>query len=1196
MKSLINGRIVFAVLTVACLTTVLLTVAPIRSGSPGPGKYDPWLDWNDDSKIDIKDVSRVARAFGTNGQNVSRASIEYESNWIDITDKCGQNSVITHGLNSTDLIGDIQGKTTLSSGSHQRNYGLTGYMQGWNKTYGATGEDGAYDLVQTVDGGYALVGWTNSFGAGFDDFWLVKTDAAGTMQWNKTYGGTNDDMAHALVQTADGGYALVGYTSSFGAGNRDFWLVKTDAAGNAQWNRTYGGTSYDEAYALVRTSDGGYALAGETQSFGAGGVDAWLVKTDASGNMQWNRTYGGTSADYASALVQTGDGGYALAGGTDSSGWLDFWLVKTGAAGNMQWSETYGGASHDYALALEQTGDGGYALAGYTHSFGAGGGDSWLVKTDASGTEQWDQTYGGTYDDDARALVQTVDGGYALVGWTNSFGAGLDDFWLIKTDTNGNPEWNQTYGGTSADYASALVQTGDGGYALAGRTGALGATMSGGDFWLVKTGANGSDRARPTTVDDYDGEWRNADFTITLTAADYESGVAETYYRINDGPVKAVSTDGQPLITTEGANNTLEYWSVDNAGNEELPHKIVTGIKLDKVSAQKETTIQSQLFSYQITVPGREIRSPNIVLAAGTQVRIRFEASGSLSFFCQDSNEYSMSASHGWSMIWYEWDDETANMDRTYTIPATDTWYFTLVNYGYSGIAVYNITLYEFTTYKIKIARDKAYYHSGEQVALNASATKNDEAISGLNVTIRVLDPLGSTIFTQTSETDIYGQVLANFTLLGEEGTYNATAYTDIEGTAIEVSTSLAIDDTPPLLNIILPENGTWFPSYGSLIFNTNELLSWMAYSLDNIANVTITGNATLSGLLSGEHTIVLYATDIAGNTGHSTKTFFNVDTTSPSTLHDYDDMWHSSDFTIPLTAADYESGVAETYYRINGGPVKAVSTDGQPLITTEGANNTLEYWSVDNASNEELPHKIVTGIKLDKTSPTGSLTINSNAPYTNSTSVTLTLTATDATSDIAEMRFSNDNITYTDWQVYTASKLWNLQDADGAKTVYVQFRDHAGLFSPAYLDTIVLDTTTPNIGIPSREPTDDIFPAQPVKISINVTDATSQVKSATLYYSLNNGTTWEEPIPLNLNASTGLYEATIPPQLAETWVRFEIAAHDYAGNNATLDRTEPYCVYQVIPEFLSSPILPLLIIATSIAMILLKKKRKMLT
>ena len=201
-------------------------------------------------------------------------------------------------------------------------------------------------------------------------------------EWNKTYGGANGDLAYSVIQTNDGGYALAGYTASFGAVLIDFWLVKTDSAGNLVWSQTYGGANFDEAYSMIQTSDGGYALAGYTESFGAGAADFWLVKTDSAGNLVWSRTYGGANGDVAYSVIQTSDGGYALACMTASfgAGWSDFWLVKTDSTGNMIWSQTYGGANDDVAYSVIQTNDGGYALAGFTKSFGAGGQDFWLVK------------------------------------------------------------------------------------------------------------------------------------------------------------------------------------------------------------------------------------------------------------------------------------------------------------------------------------------------------------------------------------------------------------------------------------------------------------------------------------------------------------------------------------------------------------------------------------------------------------------------------------------------------------------------------------------------------------------------------------------------------------------------------------------------------------------------------------------------
>jgi predicted secreted protein len=359
----------------------------------------------------------------------------------------------------------------------------------WDKTFGGAASDTAKgETEQTSDGGYAILGETMSFGAGSWDFWLIKTDSEGNMQWNQTYGGTADDQSGDMCLTSDGGYALAGYTSSFGAGGRDFWLVKTDAAGNPLWNQTYGGTGVETANHVAQTADGGYALAGYTSSFGAGGNDFWLVKTDGNGNMQWNQTYGGTGSEGGIDVLQTGDGGYALTGSTDSfgAGGLDVWLIKTDASGNMQWNKTYGGTAADYGQCLAQSSDGGYVIGGVVSSYGAGSADFWLLKTDGSGNMLWNQTYGGTGNDGSTHFIQTADGGYAICGYA----AGSNqDAGLFKTDSAGNLQWNQTYGGTGTEVAYALLQTSDGGYLLTINTNSFGA--GGQDVWLVKTNESG---------------------------------------------------------------------------------------------------------------------------------------------------------------------------------------------------------------------------------------------------------------------------------------------------------------------------------------------------------------------------------------------------------------------------------------------------------------------------------------------------------------------------------------------------------------------------------------------------------------------------------------------------------------------------------------------------------------------------------
>ena len=331
---------------------------------------------------------------------------------------------------------------------------ISGCSKTFNKTFGVPGEeDVAYSVQQTKDGGYILAGYTNSFGAGFYDAWLIKTNANGNKVWDKTFGGIGYDVANAVQQTSDGGYILAGYTVSFGAGSDDAWLIKTDASGEtcdysvggncyeneSKWVKTFGGLDIDTVCSVQQTSDGGYIIAGNTKSLGAGGGDGWLIKTDSSGNKLWDKTYGGSEYDSAQSVQQTSDDGYIIAGNTESlgAGGSDAWLIETDSSGNRLWDKTFGGSKDDAAHSVQQTSDGGYIIAGNTRSLGAGGGDGWLIKTDSSGNKLWDKTFGGSKDEYAQSVQQTSDGGYIIAGSTRSLGAGDSDAWLIKTDANG---------------------------------------------------------------------------------------------------------------------------------------------------------------------------------------------------------------------------------------------------------------------------------------------------------------------------------------------------------------------------------------------------------------------------------------------------------------------------------------------------------------------------------------------------------------------------------------------------------------------------------------------------------------------------------------------------------------------------------------------------------------------------------------
>jgi hypothetical protein len=359
----------------------------------------------------------------------------------------------------------------------------------WSKTYGGSASDRAFSLIKTQDGGYALIGTSFSFSSnGFVNAMIVKTDSDGNLQWNQTYGGLGASYPCAFVQTTDGGYALVGYTYSLdGTSSLNSWFAKTDSAGKLQWNKTYSelGTLISN---LVQTPDGGYAIVGYT-TMSEEIIYAWLAKTDVDGNIQWKQNYGTTGGNEIFAIIQTSNGSYTLAGYTTSAGagQEDFWLIRTDSSGTMQWNQTYGSANYDMLSSFVQTADDGYALFGYTTSSNTNSDDFMLVKTDPSGILQWTKTYGGTNIDEAFYGIQTTDNGYALTGVTATIN-GTGNAWIVKTDTQGNMQWNQTYGNSTENILYAIVQANDGGYVGAGYTNS---TVNSQDFWLLKTDENG---------------------------------------------------------------------------------------------------------------------------------------------------------------------------------------------------------------------------------------------------------------------------------------------------------------------------------------------------------------------------------------------------------------------------------------------------------------------------------------------------------------------------------------------------------------------------------------------------------------------------------------------------------------------------------------------------------------------------------
>ena len=422
----------------------------------------------------------------------------------------------------------------------------------WQKCFGGSGDDGAYSIRQTNDGGFIMCGSTTSddgqvVGTSHNlnglrinrDFWIVKMNSAGMLQWQKRLGGTNDDVALSVQQTSDNGYIVAGWTQSddgdlagLHIGNSDYWILKLDSQGNTQWSKCFGGSLVDIANSIQQTADGGYIVAGSSQSTNgdvtgnhpnnfSSTTDCWIIKLNNAGTIEWQKSLGGSGEDIASSIKQTADGGYIVGGVTSSpdgdvtaaKGYNDFWVIKLDNTGKIQWQKALGGTGDDGASSIQPCTDGGYIVAGYSnstdgnvtgnHGGGFGGYDYWIVKTDATGNIVWQKSLGGTSPDKAQSIGLTSDGGYIVVGDSNSQDGdaatnhgtfyGNNDYWIIKLNAAGNIEWQRSIGGSDTDRAYSIEQTANNGFIIAGYTNSFNGDITGkspgSDCWIVRLNA-----------------------------------------------------------------------------------------------------------------------------------------------------------------------------------------------------------------------------------------------------------------------------------------------------------------------------------------------------------------------------------------------------------------------------------------------------------------------------------------------------------------------------------------------------------------------------------------------------------------------------------------------------------------------------------------------------------------------------------
>ena len=438
----------------------------------------------------------------------------------------------------------------------------------WEKVFGGSLYDGGSSALQTSDGGYIILGYL-MVGSSTTNVYLIKTDSNGTIQWEKTFGGSKHDYSNSIQKTSDNGYIIAGMTNSFGAGIWDVYLIKTDSSGNKQWEKTFGGADYDGASSIQKTLDGGYIIAGWTGLLGIDYRDVYLIKTDSSGNNQWEKTFGGGDWDVGSSVQQTSDNGYLIAGYTESfgAGASDAYLVKTDSSGNKQWEKTFGGSQDDSASSIQKTSDNGYIIAGSTQSFSASE-DVYLIKIDSNYNTQWERAFGGGSSDSASSVQQTSDNGYIIAGRTTSFGAGDNDVYLVKTDSNGTIQGEKTFGGGDWDVGSSVQQTSDDGYIIAGISWSYGNGHP--DIYVIKSSkinpcSNGIKEGDETDIDCGGSCTLCSNGKSCLIDSDCESsycngGICETFIDLSVSS-SDISFSGDDVLTTV-RNNGKSF--VDN--------------------------------------------------------------------------------------------------------------------------------------------------------------------------------------------------------------------------------------------------------------------------------------------------------------------------------------------------------------------------------------------------------------------------------------------------------------------------------------------------------------------------------------------------------------------------------------------------------------------------------------------------------
>ncbi len=489
----------------------------------------------------------------------------------------------------------------------------------WAAVYGGVSSNGANRVTISdanaiaiaPNGDIIIVGNTFGFGAGGSDIWVLRLSGNGSIIWQKTFGGSDDDYANAVAIAPNGDIVVVGDTSSFGNGGWDTLVIRLDGRGNVKWQRTYGGEDDEYTNAVAIAPNGDIITAGSTSSFGAGNADVWVMRLSPSGDVKWQMTYGGTGDDEAYGVTLTPGGNIVVSGYTESFGaddW-DAWILRLKGNGSVIWQKTYGGKGSDEANAVAIAPNSDIIVAGDTSSFGAGASDVWVLRLDGDGNAKWEKAYGGKKDDYANAVSLSPSGDIIVAGGTYSFGAGGKDIWVLKLDSEGNVEWEKTYGEKHDDTANGVTFAPNGDILIAGRTYVPG---SGAEAWVIRLGGNGGFEIKhPPFKCGVGTEAKVSDVKAAVKEGSAQVSPSETLAVtpkavVSSSNVKAVYLPScEPTVTSTASGTTA-------SSSSSAPSSITTAsIHLPSVSSSESPgSSSSSSLSGSTTKKGRGICGP----------------------------------------------------------------------------------------------------------------------------------------------------------------------------------------------------------------------------------------------------------------------------------------------------------------------------------------------------------------------------------------------------------------------------------------------------------------------------------------------------------------------------------------------------------------------------------------------------------